>query len=180
MLRPCREILFNSRLNYRAYIYGVDGALHRLAPKGARFAMSLLPNLATAPHPATIFAWTATAEPDRLYASAIESGEFMALLQETIRMCHEELRYLLSSRAQRQVDGWLSIVDDRAPLVYGRAPEPDDTIGMCRAELGQVLPETYAPMPSYRLVSRLGIFSLPRPLHAAVLSRLEHINSSNK
>jgi hypothetical protein len=178
MIRPVKEILFNNRLNYHAYFYAAEGIFGKVAPAKSKYGLSLLPNLLSSnPNPATIFAWTETLEVDKLYESAIESPPFTTLMQETIRTSHDELCYLLSSRARRQINGWLSIVDERAPLIYGRAPEPDDTIGMCLAELGQVIPQSYAPMPTYRLVSRLGIFSLPKPLYEAIIARLQNINT---
>lgn len=176
MIKPIQRFLYNKRLNYTAFLYLLDGNLLEIYPaqgQAHKFGLSLLPTLSPVPHSASIFAWTTSDSPTALHPNSLEQPAFLALLHTTIRKSPSQLEYLMSSRARRQGSGWLSIVDERAPWMYGRTPEPEDTVGMVRCEDGKVQMETYSPMPTYRLVSPLGIFSLPKPLHDCVMSTLE-------
>lgn len=186
MLRPVKEFLVNRRLNRTAFLYILDNKSQSLAkispavPKTEhRFGLSLLPQLPDGPHahPSAIFSWTVSDDPATLHVNSLDQPAFLALLHTAIREGEQQLEYLLASRARRQGEGWLSIVDERAPLVYGRTPDPDDTVGLVRCEEGKVLTTSYTPMPTYRLVSPLGIFTLPKPLHDLVLGRLEAANA---
>lgn len=173
MLRPIKEILVSRPLGTKVYLYKLSVAPHQLFP----YSLSLLPMISSdSKRDRSIFAHTGTDNQELFYSNYIEDASFVSLMQDLIKSSHKELRYLLSSRAQRQVDGWLSLVDERATLIYGRAAEPDDTIGFCLAQDGKILPETYSPMPSYRLISRLGIFSLPLPLYRRLIKGLEELS----
>ncbi|PJF17275.1 hypothetical protein PSACC_02892 [Paramicrosporidium saccamoebae] len=174
MLKPIKEILYNPRLQYRTYVYPITEGLRCILPTSAthcNYGLSLLSQLPPTPKDSGIFAWSPTTDPTASSASCIEQPAFISLFQETLRNAHPQLRYLLSSRAKRQ-DGWIPLVDERAPVGWGRVAESDDTIGMCRVQDGEVLVDTFEVMPTYRLISRLGIFSLPRPLHALILDKL--------
>lgn len=190
IIKPTSSVLFNSRLGYTAYIYASGPLLQQIYRPSVQhqrihqFALSLLPHLApppassaSPPHPATIFAWTHSDQPGQLHHDSLDQPDFLRLMHATIARASSELDYLLSSRARRQGSGWLGLVDERAPLLYGRAPDPDDTIGMVQCQEGAVLPSTYDPMPAYRLVSPLGIFSLPKPLHQLLLKALASLQT---
>lgn len=147
-------------------------------PHSHPYALSLLPRLPAAsvlnPDAGSplVCAWSASDAPTRSPETCQEAAAFVAFMQATIGQAHEQLRYLLASRAARQEEGWLALVDERAPFVWGRAPEAEDTIGFCRVERGQVQVGSYEPMPAYRLITRSGVFSLPAPLHQQVLEGL--------
>lgn len=180
MLKPIKEILYNPRLQYRAYLYSVTDSLKSIRPASAshcNYSLSLLAQLPTTPKDSGIFAWSPTTDPIASSPDCVEQPAFTNLLQETLRNAHPQLRYLLSSRAKRQ-DGWVALVDERAPVGWGRTAESDDTIGMCRVQDGEVIVDTFEIMPTYRLISRLGIFSLPRPLHALVLDKLDQCGAT--
>lgn len=176
-MRPVKEIIFNKRLNYAAHIYKLSETTKKAinGPPGHDYGLSLLARIETV-HPACFFSLVSTADTDSLHRSTWEVSAFTRLMHSVIGNAHAELEYLLGSRAKRTVEGWLPLVDERAPFVFGRAPEPDDTIGMIRIEEGKVLPHTYTPMPSYRLVSSLGIFSLPPPLYKKLITELDRLD----
>lgn len=192
-ITPIANILFNPRLGYTAYIYDASCPLLRQIYRPSvphqrihQFALSLLPHLSSTPapkesflpHPATIFAWTHSDQPGQLHHDSLDQPDSLRLMHSTIARASSELEYLLGSRARRQGSGWLALVDERAPLLYGRAPDPDDTIGMVQCQEGLVLPTTYDPMPTYRLVSPLGIFSLPKPLYQPFVKALIALQTS--
>lgn len=51
---------------------------------------------------------------------------------------------------------------------FGRIPEPEDIIGSVLVKEGNIQPETYQAMPTYRFVTRDG----PMKLSAFLLDRL--------
>ena len=56
--------------------------------------------------------------------------------------------------------GWMPIQDSRvatASLFSGRAPEPEDVLGYIKLDgSGEIIPKTFEPMPSYRIITRNG------------------------
>ena len=56
------------------------------------------------------------------------------------------------------------ILDQRNPPPLGRIPDADDILASVRVEEGRMLPETYEPMPSYRLVTSDGVCQLTETL----------------
>lgn len=183
MLKPVRDILFNGRLQYRAFIYSLEESslqkIGRLYQQTHKFGLSLLPVLPVNPHVSSIFAWAHTSDPEKIHEGSLESAAFVSLMNDTIRNSNEELQYILGSRARRQGEGVIALVDERAPFIFGRTPECEDTIGFCRVEAGQVVPNTFDPMPTYRLLTRLGIFSLPKPLYQKLLLNLNKFSDNN-
>lgn len=162
---------------YRAHISRVEGnpSLEKLRPPHAvhcQYSVSLLPNPPTSLHPARILAWTMTMELEHLHEGAIEQTEFVSFLGSTLKGAKEELCYLLSSRARRVGEGFIPLVDERATSVYGRAPDSDDTVGMCRVTGGVVDVDSFEMMPTFRVISRLGLLSLPKILHELLIKRL--------
>lgn len=195
MIGPLREFLVNGRLGQRIYLYAVggvrgggqsSGSFSKERPRPSHsYALSLLPELPTTSvlDPSTnsplICAWSTSDEPACHPGTCQEVPAFVALMHTTIGRAHEQLHYLLASRAARQGEGWLALVDERAPVAWGRTPEAEDTIGFCRVEGGQVQVNSYEPMPAYRLITQAGIFSLPAPLHQRLIEQLERQTVDN-
>lgn len=181
MIVPLRQFLINSRLGQRIYLYAVGGETKNRDQSSCShsYALSLLPELPTtsvldsATNSPLIFAWSTSDEPARHPEACQEAPVFVELMHTTIGRAHEQLHYLLASRAVRQGEGWLALVDERAPFTWGRTPEAEDTIGFCRVERGRVQIDSYEPMPAYRLITHAGIFSLPAPLHQRLIEQLE-------
>src|SRR5689334_22933625 len=139
MLEPVGRLLFNKRLNYEAFFYTVTEPLSKIRPLAASnlpYAVSLLSTLQNSPNPPSVFAWIKNI--DVPYEHCIEQPEFLNYMQNIIRNSPRELEYLLGARDIRQGDGWSALVDERSSIVYGRTPEPEDIIGMCRVENGRV------------------------------------------
>ena len=64
-------------------------------------------------------------------------------------------------------------IDQRNPPPLGRIPEPDDIIASVRVEDGLILPETYSPMPTYRLATADGVCILTDTLRERLAEVLE-------
>lgn len=96
--------------------------------------------------------------------------EFVRLLHEVVReraIEDEEAR----AEAQRQVHGWLYIVDARHAPGSGHVP-PEDIIGYFRVEDGRLVPGSYTPNPNHLVFSGSGLVRLPGAMHEALLEAL--------
>lgn len=49
-------------------------------------------------------------------------------------------------------------------------PEPEDILGSVRVENGEMIAQTYEPMPVHRLVTRNGLFKLSDAMHSALVA----------
>jgi len=56
--------------------------------------------------------------------------------------------------------GWMHIHDQRNIPALGRVGDPDDIIATVLVENSKILPETYQPMPSYRICTSDGVLQL--------------------
>jgi len=87
-------------------------------------------------------------EPNPLFLEVLHSAIRKALRERTDGTVEGEALQLGS--------GWLHIQDQRNIPALGRVGDPDDIIASVRVEEGKILPETYQPMPSYRLCTTDG------------------------
>ena len=69
----------------------------------------------------------------------------------------------------------LHATDQRKIPPLGRIPEPDDILASVRVEDGQMLMETYEPMPSYRLCTADGVCQLTDTLMDRLKAALRQI-----
>ncbi len=175
----------NARLGRSVYLFHAQDA-----PASHPWALSLLPTAAAATADGAIFAWIrgspAHASPPidaasgRLEASAlagaIECGPFVEVMQRFIGASEEgraALAYQLGGRASRVQNGWLELLDERAPFPNGRASDAADIIGMCRVARGILDVQSYEAMPTYRLVCPTGgPLCLPKRLHDGLVAHL--------
>ncbi|RKP27733.1 hypothetical protein SYNPS1DRAFT_10650, partial [Syncephalis pseudoplumigaleata] len=59
--------------------------------------------------------------------------------------------------------------DERNPAPWGRIPDPEDIFGSVQLKEGAIVPRSFQPMPTHRMVSSNGLFRLSDTLHAALL-----------
>ena len=74
-------------------------------------------------------------------------------------------------RAERRIPD----VDQRNPPPLGRIGDPDDIIASVLVENSSVKPETYQPMPSYRMCTADGVLQLTPQLLADLVEALERV-----
>ncbi|KAI9295529.1 hypothetical protein K502DRAFT_275235, partial [Neoconidiobolus thromboides FSU 785] len=60
----------------------------------------------------------------------------------------------LKNYASFQKEGWIHINDERNPAPFGRIADTEDIIGSVLIKDSTILPDTYQPMPSYRLFTK--------------------------
>jgi len=107
-----------------------------------------------------------------------------------LEVLHSAIRNALKERADDIVEGealqlgsgWLHIQDQRNIPALGRIGDPDDIIASVRVEDGRTLPETYQPMPSYRLCTTDGppklTEGLAKTLEGMLREKIEMENNS--
>ncbi|KAI0037085.1 hypothetical protein K488DRAFT_35732, partial [Vararia minispora EC-137] len=94
-----------------------------------------------------------------------ENPAFRDLLHEAIAEgLAEDVDDIQRNGAIQLGEGWMHINDARNAPPLGRIGDPDDIIGSVRVEEGKILPETYQPMPSYRLCTSDGVTQLTEGL----------------
>jgi hypothetical protein len=71
-------------------------------------------------------------------------------------------------------------VDERAVPPAGRIGETEDLIASIFVQDGKIVPSTYEPLPSYRLVTLNGPLVLPRGLDEHVIGVMEGIAAEER
>ncbi|KAJ1980698.1 hypothetical protein H4R35_001020 [Dimargaris xerosporica] len=102
----------------------------------------------------------------------INNPAFQAWLHHELKRCAHYADPILCATAKSLPDGWTHIADERHPPPYGRIPSPEDIIGSVKVENGQIVPESYQPMPSHRPVSAHGLFRLSDGFHQHLVAKL--------
>lgn len=77
----------------------------------------------------------------------------------------------LQAEAARVGSGKVYIVDRRTPTPEGPVP-PEDIIGGFEVTSGRVVPGSYTPNPSHRLLTDRGFFHLEDELHRKMVAEL--------
>ena len=76
----------------------------------------------------------------------------------------------LAAEAQRQGDGYVYIVDPRAP--ENQEVTPDDLVGAVEVKGGQFVEGSYSPNPDYLFIGKNGPCQLLMEYQTAILKRL--------
>ncbi|KAM5533009.1 hypothetical protein V8D89_013351 [Ganoderma adspersum] len=91
----------------------------------------------------------------------VENDHFREVLHEAIQSAlHDGVDEVQKNGAIQTQEGWMHIHDNRNLPALGRIGDPDDIIASVRVENGEILAETYQPMPSYRLCTADGVLQL--------------------
>ncbi|KAI9244162.1 hypothetical protein BY458DRAFT_529943 [Sporodiniella umbellata] len=94
-----------------------------------------------------------------------ENHGFVNFLTQTFnRQLHKVNDAHLKAMAEWQKEGWMHINDERDPPAWGRINFPEDIIGSVQVSNGIILPHSYQPMPTHRLITPKGLFKLSDPL----------------
>ncbi|KAI0649914.1 hypothetical protein C8Q79DRAFT_901051 [Trametes meyenii] len=95
----------------------------------------------------------------------VENERFREVLHNAIQSAlRDGLDEVQKNGAIQMGEGWMHIHDDRNVPALGRIGDPDDIIASVRVEEGQILAETYQPMPAYRLCTSDGVLQLTEGL----------------
>jgi hypothetical protein len=71
------------------------------------------------------------------------------------------------------------MTDTYLNLYANSVPDPEDIFGSVEVRNGQIIPNSFQPMPAHRLISSYGIFKLSHPLHLALIERIQELAASS-
>ncbi|TBU23553.1 hypothetical protein BD311DRAFT_673735 [Dichomitus squalens] len=104
----------------------------------------------------------------------VENERFLAVLHEAIQSAlRDGVDEVQKAGATQTHAGWMHIHDGRNVPALQRVGDPDDIIASVRVEDGEILAETYQPMPAYRLCTSDGVLQLTEGLAARLVEVLE-------
>ncbi|KAL1728349.1 hypothetical protein EV714DRAFT_215426 [Schizophyllum commune] len=160
-------------------------------PNLPAYALSFLEKLPSTPHSASVIGWlpaVAGAEGDAGLNDFRENPHFRNLLHRAIREgLEQDVDEVQRNGALQLHAGWMHIHGEQMTC-YGSAPtpphernipalgrigDPDDIIASVLVEDGKILPETYQPMPAYRVVTADGVVQLSEGLAQKLKELLE-------
>ena len=75
------------------------------------------------------------------------------------------------AEARRQGNGWIYVIDQRAPTPDDAVP-PEDILGFFQVSDGEVVPDSYQPNPRHLILSANGFMRLEGELQACLLEEL--------
>lgn len=82
---------------------------------------------------------------------------------------------VIQTLAVNRGDGFIHIADERNPADTNRVPDPSDIIASILIQEGKVVPESYEPSPTYRLVTMDGLLQLPEGLGNRLVEALKKV-----
>lgn len=144
------------------------------------YAVSLLEKLPANPRSPTVMGWLLAAstrdDQEAGIQDFLENNEFLNVVHEVLRSVIAQNRdERLESEAIQLGSGWMHINDDRNLPEVGRISRPDDIIASVRVEDGKMLPETYNPMPTYRICTTDGLTTLSPGLEEELIAKLRQL-----
>ncbi|KAF9525056.1 hypothetical protein CPB83DRAFT_897333 [Crepidotus variabilis] len=108
----------------------------------------------------------------------VGNPKFITFLHDTIRSgLKESVDEIWKDAALQYQQGWMHIHDQRNPPDQGRIGDPDDIIASVLVEDSVLRPETYQPMPSYRICTSDGVIQLTPGLSEYLRKALRKCNA---
>lgn len=118
---------------------------------------------------------------DATLADFVVNPAFVDVLHSAIKDgLTEGVDEIQKAGAMQTVEGWMHIHDERNLPALNRIGEPDDIIGTVLVENSEIRPETYQPMPAYRLVTADGLMQLTPGLAQKLKDTLAKIAEAEK
>ncbi|KAI0657512.1 hypothetical protein C8Q70DRAFT_1001854 [Cubamyces menziesii] len=104
----------------------------------------------------------------------VENELFREVLHEAVQSAlRDGVDEVQKNGAIQTREGWMHIHDNRNIPALGRIGDPDDIIASVRVENGEILAETYQPVPSYRLCTSDGVLQLIEGLAGRLVEVLQ-------
>lgn len=129
---------------------------------GSVYAVSFLTQPPPTPDSCSVIGWLPAETAGDADAEAglndfVENPKFRAIMHEAIQIgLREEVDDILINGALQLQQGWMHVHDSRNLPALGRIGDPDDIIASVLVRDSKILPDTYQPMPSYRLCTSDG------------------------
>ncbi|GJJ14517.1 hypothetical protein Clacol_008781 [Clathrus columnatus] len=160
--------------------YHLMNAPNPLSPDLPAYAVSMLDTPPKNPRSPAIMGWLLAASTESNQEAGIqdflENDEFLNVIHDLLRsVIQQNSDERLASEAIQLGFGWMHINDDRNLPEVGRISRPDDIIASVRVEDGKMLPETYSPMPTYRVCTTDGLTTLSPELEEKLIFKLRQL-----
>ncbi|KAG2035570.1 hypothetical protein BDR03DRAFT_962128, partial [Suillus americanus] len=146
---------------------------------GSAYAVSFLTQPPPTPDSCSVMGWLPAETAGEADAEAglndfVENPKFRAIMHEAIQTgLREKVDDIWINGALQLQQGWMHIHDSRNLPALGRIGDPDDIIASVLVRDSKILPDTYQPMPSYRLCTSDGPTLLTEGLAAKLKLVLE-------
>ncbi|KAG2347114.1 hypothetical protein BDR05DRAFT_1057145 [Suillus weaverae] len=146
---------------------------------GSVYAVSFLTQPPPTPDSCSVMGWLPAETAGEADAEAglndfVDNPKFRAILHEAIQTgLREKVDDIWINGALQLQQGWMHIHDSRNLPALGRIGDPDDIIASVLVRDSEILPDTYQPMPSYRLCTSDGPTLLTEGLAAKLKLVLE-------
>ncbi|KAG1767802.1 hypothetical protein EDD22DRAFT_949857 [Suillus occidentalis] len=146
---------------------------------GSVYAVSFLNQPPPTPDSCSVLGWlpaetAGDADADAGLNDFVENPKFRARMHEAIQTgLREEVDDIWINGALQLQQGWMHVHDSRNLPALGRVGDPDDIIASVLVRDSKILPDTYQPMPSYRLCTSDGPTLLTEGLAAKLKLVLE-------
>ncbi|KAH9903381.1 hypothetical protein C8Q73DRAFT_785967 [Cubamyces lactineus] len=140
------------------------------------FALSFLPESPPSVLSCSVIGWLpASGEGEQAGLNDfVENELFREVLHEAVQSAlRDGVDEVQKNGAIQTREGWMHIHDNRNIPALGRIGDPDDIIASVRVENGEILAETYQPMPSYRLCTSDGVLQLTEGLAKRLVEVLQ-------
>lgn len=141
------------------------------------FALSFLEHAPRTPTSASVVGWlpaVSGAEGDAGLNDFKENPLFRDVMHRAIREgLEQDVDDIQRNAALQLQSGWMHIHDERNIPAMGRVGDPDDIIASVLVEEGKILPDTYQPMPAYRIATADGVLQLTEGLAQKLREVLE-------
>ncbi|KXN85892.1 hypothetical protein AN958_10734 [Leucoagaricus sp. SymC.cos] len=141
--------------------------------------------LPTQDKPSTRANTTSTArtsnEGDATLGDFVQNSKFVDILHSAIKDgLREGVDEIQKATAMQTMEGWMHIHDQRNIPALNRIGNPDDIIGTVLVDNSEILPQTYQPMPAYRLITSDGVMQLTSGLAQKLQDTLAEIAEEEK
>ncbi|KIK34894.1 hypothetical protein CY34DRAFT_812582 [Suillus luteus UH-Slu-Lm8-n1] len=146
---------------------------------GSVYAVSFLNQPPPIPDSCSVLGWlpaetAGEADTEAGLNDFVENPKFRTIMHEAIQNgLREEVDDIWINGALQLQQGWMHIHDSRNLPALGRIGDPDDIIASVLVRDSKILPDTYQPMPSYRLCTSDGPTLLTDGLAAKLMLVLE-------
>ncbi|KAG7451471.1 NADH:flavin oxidoreductase/NADH oxidase [Guyanagaster necrorhizus] len=132
-------------------------------------------------NPGLVWAWAEELGVDVAIANQIYWGfydKFRDVLHQAIQEgLREGVDEVQQNGATQLQNGWMHIHDERNIPPLGRIGDPDDIVASVLVENGNILANTYQPMPAYRFCTSHGVIQLTPGLSQKLRTLLEQLGA---
>ncbi|ORX85263.1 hypothetical protein BCR32DRAFT_290819 [Anaeromyces robustus] len=104
----------------------------------------------------------------------VENKDFYNLFNGVIKKnLHTDINKKVQLDAHFHKNGWMYFKDDRNKSNHGMLESAEDTFGAVEVKECEIIPKSFEPMFTYRILTRRGLFQLPEALHNKLVQEIQ-------